>query len=200
LKGRFKSNDGGIVTIAATVGFSLVLVGVAYAASDGHGADSGVLLKDFLYRCLNFAIVFGVLAYVLTKPLRKGLGERRAQLIETLEKANNARELAEAKVAEYEHKLAASDHEITELLAQAKEANSQERDNALAEAQAVADTVRKEARQCADREIERARRELRAETAQLAISMAEDRLRQEITNEDHARLVTENLQQMESQS
>lgn len=200
MKGRFKSNDGGIVTIAATVGFSLVLVGVAYAASDGHGADSGVLLKDFLYRCLNFAIVFGVLAYVLTKPLRKGLGERRAQLIETLEKANNARELAEAKVAEYEHKLAASDHEITELLAQAKEANSQERDNALAEAQAVADTVRKEARQCADREIERARRELRAETAQLAISMAEDRLRQEITNEDHARLVTENLQQMESQS
>ncbi|MCD4689032.1 MAG: ATP synthase F0 subunit B [Desulfuromonadaceae bacterium] len=200
MKGRFKSNDGGIVTIAATVGFSLVLVGVAYAASDGHGADSGVLLKDFLYRCLNFAIVFGVLAYVLTKPLRKGLGERRAQLIETLEKANNARELAEAKVAEYEHKLAASDHEITELLAQAKEANSQERDNALAEAQAVADTVRKEARQCADREIERARRELRAETAQLAISMAEDRVRQEITNEDHARLVTENLQQMESQS
>ncbi len=200
MKGRLISKDGGIVTTAATVGFMLALAGVAYASSDGHGADSGVLLKDFLYRCLNFAVVFGALVYVLTKPLRKGLGERRAQLIETLEKANNARELAEAKVAEYEHKLADSDREIAELLVQAKEVNSQERDNALAEAQTVADTVRKEARQCADREIERARRELRAETAQLAISMAEDLLRQQITNEDHARLVNENLQQMESQS
>lgn len=200
MKGGFKSKVGGIVTPAATVGLMLALAGVACASSDGHGADSGALLKDFLYRCLNFAIVFGALAYVLTKPLRKGLGERRAQLIETLEKANNARELAEAKVAEYERKLGDSDREIAELLAQAKEANNRERANALAEAQVVADTVRKEARQCADREIERARRELRAETAQMAISMAEERLRQQITNEDHARLVSENLQQMESQS
>lgn len=200
MKGGFKSKNVGIVIPAATIGLMLVLVGVACASSDGHGADSGVLLKDFLYRCLNFAIVFGALAYILTKPIRKGLGERRAQLIETLEQANKARELAEAKVVQYERKLGDSDREIAELLAQAKEANSRERANALAEAQVVADTVRKEARQCADREIERARRELRAETAKMAIDMAEERLRQEITNEDHARLVTENLQQMESQS
>jgi F-type H+-transporting ATPase subunit b len=200
LKGRFKNKLGGIATTAASVGLIFALAGVAFASSDGHAADSGVLLKDFLYRCLNFAIVFGALAYVLAKPLRKGLGDRRAQLIETLEQANKARASAEAKVAEYEHKLADSDREIAELLTQAKEANNRERIGALAEAQALADTVRKEARQCADREIERARRELRAETAKMAISMAEERLRQEITNEDHARLVTENLQQMENQS
>jgi F-type H+-transporting ATPase subunit b len=178
----------------------LVLAGAAFASSDGHGADSGVLLKDFLYRCLNFAIVFGGLGYVLAKPLRKGLGERRAKLIETLQQANRARQSAEAKVAEYERKLADSDREIAELLAQAKEENSRERVSILAEAQAAADTVGKEARQCADREIERARQELRAETAQMAISMAEERLRQEITSEDRARLMTENLQQMENQS
>lgn len=200
MKGGFKTKIGGIITPATTVGLMLVLTGVACASSDAHGADSGALLKDFLYRCLNFAVIFGALFYVLAKPLRKGLGERRAQLIESLEQANKARELAEAKVAEYERKLGDSDREIAELLAQAKEANSLERANALAEAQAVADTVRKEARQCADREIERARRELRAETAQMAVSMAEERLRRQITNEDHARLVTENLQQMESQS
>jgi F-type H+-transporting ATPase subunit b len=176
------------------------MAGVTFAAGDGHAADSGVLLKDFLYRCLNFAIVFGALGYLLVKPLRKGLGERRAKLIETLDQANRARQSAEAKVAEYERKLADSDREITELLNQAKEANSRERSSALAEAQAAADMVRKEARQCADREIERARRELRAETAQMAISIAEKRLRQEITAEDRTRLVTESLQQMEAQS
>jgi F-type H+-transporting ATPase subunit b len=200
LRARLKSKVGRTVTTAAALGLVLVLAGAAFASSDGHGADSGVLLKDFLYRCLNFAIVFGGLGYVLAKPLRKGLGERRAKLIETLEQANRARQSAEAKVAEYERKLADSDREIAELLAQAKEENSRERVSILAEAQAAADTVGKEARQCADREIERARQELRAETAQMAISMAEERLRQEITSEDHARLMTENLQQMENQS
>ncbi len=200
MKSRYKSNMSGIVTPVASIGLMLVMAGLAYASGDAHGADSGALLKDFIYRCLNFAVIFGALFYVLAKPLRKGLGDRRAQLIENLEQANKARELAEAKVVEYERKLANSDREIADLLEQAREANSRERANALAEAQAVADTVRKEARQCADREIERARRELRAETAQMAVSMAEERLRQQITKEDHSRLVTENLQQMESQS
>ena len=198
MKARLKGKVGSTVTTAVAIGLVLVLAGGAFAVGDGHGADSGVLLKDFLYRCLNFAIVFGALGYFLAKPLRKGLGERRAKLIETLEQANRARQSAEAKVAEYERKLADSDREIAELLAQAKEANSRERISILAEAQAAADTVGKEARQCADREIERARRELRAETAQMAISMAEERLRKEINSEDHARLVTENLQQMEN--
>lgn len=200
MKGRLKSKVASTVTSAATIGLVIVMAGVTFAAGDGHAADSGVLLKDFLYRCLNFAIVFGALGYLLVKPLRKGLGERRAKLIETLDQANRARQSAEAKVAEYERKLADSDREITELLNQAKEANSRERSSALAEAQAAADMVRKEARQCADREIERARRELRAETAQMAISIAEKRLRQEITAEDRTRLVTESLQQMEAQS
>ena len=198
--GKNQNKVGGAVATAATIGLMLVLAGAAFASNDVHAADSGVLLKDFLYRCLNFAIVFGIIGYVLSKPLRKGLGERRAQLVEALEKANKARESAEAKVAEYERKLSDSDREVAELLTQAKEANSREQINALAEAQAAAETVRKEARQCADREIERARRELRAETAQMAISMAEKRLRQEITTEDRSRLVAENLQQMESQS
>ncbi len=200
MKGRLKGKVGSTVTSAAAIGLVIVMASAAFASGDGHGVDSGVLLKDFLYRCLNFAIVFGALVYILAKPLRKGLGERRAKLIETLEQANSARQLAEAKVVEHERKLADSDREVAELLAQAKEANSRAQNSALAEAQAAADTVRNEARQCADREIERARRELRAETAQMAIRMAEERLRQEITAEDRTRLMTENLQQMESQS
>lgn len=200
MKGRLKGMVGSTVISAAAIGLVIVMTGAALASGDGHGADSGVLLKDFLFRCLNFAVLFGALAYVLVKPLRKGLGERRAKLIETLEQANSARQSAEAKVAEYERKLADSDREIAELLAQAKEANSRAQSSALAAAQAAADTVRKEARQCADREIERARRELRAETAQMAVRMAEERLRQEITAEDRTRLMAENLQQMESQS
>ncbi len=184
----------------AVAGWMVLLAGAVYASGDAHAVDSGALLKDFLYRCLNFGIIFGVLAYILAKPLRHGLGQRRDKLIETLEQANKARATAEAKVAEYERKLGDSDREIADLLAQAKEENARERAKVLAEAQEIADTVRKEARLCADREIERARRELRGEAAKMGICMAEEMLRKGITDEDRARLVTENLQQMEKQS
>ncbi len=186
--------------MVATAGWMALLAGAVFASGDGHAADSDALLKDFLYRCLNFAIVFGALAYLLAKPLRQGLEQRRVKLIEALKQANKARAAAEAMVAEYERKLGDSDREIADMLAQAKEENAREQVKVLAEAQALAETVRKEARQCADREIERARRELRSEAAQMAVRMAEEMLRQGITDEDRARLVKENLQQMESQS
>ena len=191
----------GMIRVAAATGLVLGLAGTVLAAGgDGHGADSGVLLKDFLYRCLNFAIVFGALAFLLAKPLRQGLADRRAKLVEALDKANKAKETAEAKLAEYERKLGDSDREMAELLAQAREENSRERDRVLADARALAESVRKEARQSADREIERARRELRTEASKMAVSMAEQMLRKGVTVEDRGRLVKENLQQMESQS
>jgi F-type H+-transporting ATPase subunit b len=200
VRAGIKRTGGGIVMTVVTAGCMVLLAGAVFASGDAHAVDSGALLKDFLYRFLNFAIIFGALAYILAKPLRQGLGQRRAKLIETLDQANKARVSAEAKVAEYERKLGDSDREIADLLAQAKEENGRERAKVLAEAQAIADTVRKEARLCADREIERARRELRSEAAQMAIRMAEEMLRQGITDEDRARLVKENLQQMENQS
>lgn len=190
-----------MMVIAVALLMVIALTGAAYAAGGGgHAVDSSVLLKDFLYRLLNFTIVFVALYYLLAKRFRQGMADRRAKLKESLEQAEKARKTAEAKLAEYERKLSNSDQEVAELLAQAKEANSRERSKVLGDAKAAADTVRKEARLCAEREIERARRELRAEAAQMAVSMAEDILRKGITDEDRARLVTENLQKMESQS
>lgn len=201
MRSETKRRVDGMVRVAGTAGLVLALAGTALAAGGGgHGADPDVLLKDFLYRCLNFAVVFGGLAYVLAKPIRKGLADRRAKLIEDLENANKAKETAEAKLAEYERKLSNSDREIADLMAQAKEENNRERDRVLAEAEALAESVRKEARQIADREIERARRELRSEASKMAITMAEEMLRKEVTAEDRGRLMKENLQQMESQS
>ncbi|MDH3454139.1 MAG: ATPase, partial [Desulfuromonadales bacterium] len=70
--------------LQATLCKSLVLAGlvlvpaVAIASGDGGHAESGVILKDFLYRCFSFALMVGLLAYFVTKPIRKGLKERSA--------------------------------------------------------------------------------------------------------------------------
>ena len=99
---------------------SLLLIGtisgVAFASGGGgHEVESGVLMKDFLYRIFNFAIVVAVLVYFLTKPIKKGLAGRREEIEKTLAEAKLAKEEAEAKFAEYDRKLARATEEIAEI-------------------------------------------------------------------------------------
>jgi hypothetical protein len=47
--------------IQLTIMCGLVLLPAVVLASDGGGhADSGVVLKDFAYRCFNFALLVGL--------------------------------------------------------------------------------------------------------------------------------------------
>ena len=62
----------------------VVLTGIAFASSDGGHADGGVLMKDFMYRCFNFAIAFGILAFFITKPIKKGLADRTSGIADQL--------------------------------------------------------------------------------------------------------------------
>ncbi len=189
----------GILVFWLTAGLSVVLLSSIAAAADGHAVGSGVLLKDFLYRCLNFAVMGGILFYFLAKPLRKALAERRANFVETLQQACKTRKSAEEKVRDFEVKLADSEREMAEMLLRAQEADRREREALLEETRELAEIIAKEARQIASREMARARRELRQEAAQMAVAIAEKRLRENFTPEDGIQLVRQNLQSMESQ-
>jgi len=48
-KGRLTSAATALLLISASAALA--------AGGEGHHVDSGVLLKDFLYRCLNFAVM-----------------------------------------------------------------------------------------------------------------------------------------------
>ena len=97
---------------------ALVLAPAAAFASGGDGhADSGTILKDFLYRCFNFALMAGLLAYFVTKPIRKGLKERSAEIEKTLAEAEAAKQAAEAKHREYSEKLDKATEEIAGIAA-----------------------------------------------------------------------------------
>ncbi|RME37004.1 MAG: ATPase, partial [Deltaproteobacteria bacterium] len=80
-----------IKTLLLSTALVLLCVGAAVASGGEHHADSGVLLKDFLWRCLNFAVTIGLLAYFVTKPMRKGLAGRTEQIAASLEEAEKLR-------------------------------------------------------------------------------------------------------------
>lgn len=181
--------------ISACVLSALVLVAlsvaVACASSSGGHADSGAVAKDFAWRVLDFGLMAVLLIYLLTKPIRSGLAGRREGIEKALSDAVAAREAAEAKFAEYDAKLSKASAEIEDMSVAIRREGELERDRILANAREMAEKITAEAEKTAESEILRARTELRQEASRLAIALAEEILKKQITAGDQQRLVDE---------
>jgi F-type H+-transporting ATPase subunit b len=146
--------------------------------SETPAAETGA---GYIFRWLNFAIVFGGIVYLAVK---MGGPYFRAQAEETAQKiaeGARAREAAERQKKEIEQKLAGLDDEIKRMRVEAKR-------DAEAEAKRLRELARSEAdkiERAAQLEIEAAGRlanqELKTLAARLAIERAEAMLQKEMT-------------------
>jgi len=174
----------------------VVVPAVAIAAGGGGHADSGVILKDFLYRCLSFVLMVGLLAYFVTKPIRKGLKDRSAEIEKTLADAQAAKEAAEAKHREYSAKLAKATEEIAVISDSIRREGELEREKIITAAKELAVKIEQEADNKASSVVAKARIELREEAASLAVELAEDLLKKQVSADDQKRLVDEYMQKV----
>jgi len=185
------------ILLKALLVTALILTPAAVIASGGGGhAESGAVLKDFLYRCFNFALMVGLLAYFVTKPARKGLKERSAAIEKTLAEAEAAKQAAEAKHREYSEKLAKATEEIASITASIRSEGELERDKIIAAAKEMAVKIEREAENKAAGVVAKARTELREEASRLAVELAEDMLTKQVSADDQKRLVEEYMQKM----
>lgn len=179
----------------AALGGAVLLPAMALAAGvDQH--DSGVILKDFIWRCVNFAVMVGLLAYFVSKPIRNGLQNRRAEIEKTLADAAAARDAAEARARDYQDKLAKAAGEIESIYAAIRREGELERDRILTSAREMSAKIEQEADAKAASAVARARTELRAEAARLAVELAEELLAKSVTAADQKRLVDEYMQKV----
>lgn len=191
-------NHSTMVKSALTAGVFLLVATAAMAAGDGggHHVDSGVLLKDFLWRCLNFGVLVALLAYFVTKPIKKGLAGRTESIEKSLEEARQAQESAEAKFAEYDQKLSKASAEIDDIYASIKREGELERERILSGAREMALKIEQEAQKTAAVEVARAKAELQKQAVSMAVEIAEDILNKNFTSEDQSRLVNEYMQKV----
>jgi len=183
--------------IPLTIMSGLVLLPAVVLASGGGGhADSGVILKDFAYRCFNFALLVGLVAYFVTKPIRKGLKGRTEEIEKTLADAQAAKEAAEAKHLEYSEKLAKATEEIASITDSIRREGELERDKIISAAKELAINVEQEAENKAAGVVTKARTELREEAASLAVELAKDMLKKQVSADDQKRLVDEYMQKV----
>ena len=173
-----------------------LLGGISFASGGGHEVASGVLLKDFLYRLFNFAIVVAILVYFLAKPIKRALAGRREEIEKTLAEAKRIKEEAEAKFAEYDLKLARATEEIAEISDSIRREGEREKINIIESAKQMAIKIEQDAENAAELEVAKARTELQREAVQLAVGIAEELLKKNFTKDDDTRLIDEYMQKV----
>jgi F-type H+-transporting ATPase subunit b len=174
---------------------------VAYASEGGGGAHGGeagghggAQLKDFIWRVIDFSVLAAIIIWALVKQnVKGGLKARQDSIENALREAAEARDAAERKLQEYTAKLESANREIDELSGAIPKDAEQEKVRIIAEANAMAEKIKEQARQTAVQEIQKARTILRQEAARLAVELAETKIRDNITKSDQDRLVGDYL-------
>jgi F-type H+-transporting ATPase subunit b len=175
-----------VVLPAASTATMFAAVQHQEAAAEGEHEQT---LLQTVAKIANFAILAGVLFYFLKTPISAYLVSRAGQIRKDLVTAAEVRATATAQLAEIERKLQSLPAELDAL-----------------RAQGAADVVAEQARIARAAEVERARlieqthreidmrlrvarRELTELAAQLAVTIAEERIKRSITADDQLRIV-----------
>jgi F-type H+-transporting ATPase subunit b len=171
----------------------------AMAAEAEHEAPSlfaGDLGNSF-WTLLIFVVVLVVLGKFAWGPILTALQTRENFIREALEKAKREREEAEERLREYEARLAGARAEASAIV-----------DEGRRDAEAVKRRVEEDAKHQADLIIERAKREIQIATdtatkqlylhsARMAMLIAARVIGRELSPQDHERLISETLDEIE---
>jgi F-type H+-transporting ATPase subunit b len=152
-------------------------------------AEHGQTLLQSVAKVVNFAILAGVLVYFLKTPASTYLASRATQIRQDLVTAAETRATATAQLAEIERKLQALPAELQALKLQGAEDVKAEQARIAQAAAAERERLIAQTRREIETRLRLARRQLTEHAAQLAVKVAEDRIRRTITPEDQLRLV-----------
>ncbi len=155
--------------------------------------------RDVAYQAVNLTILLLVLVYYLKQPVKNFLVERRGIIGNEIDDAQKA--IAEAKKlhAEYEEKLKHLDAEIKSLKESIKEQGELERKEILRQAQLASEKIRAEARESLELESARARRAIQSQAITLAIDIAEDLIKQNLSSSDKDKMIEKFVERMEEE-
>lgn len=178
----------------------VVLASVPASAAGGGEDHGGSHAAELAWQALNLAILIGVLVYFARKPIQNFFADRRSKISTDLEDAAELLAQAESRYAEWQRKLIDLDSELDGIKTEGRRRAEEDREMILAEAQAAAERIHKNAVATVDQELRRAQTELRKEVAILATEIAERMLREKVEDSDRDRLLDEFITRVEPSS
>jgi F-type H+-transporting ATPase subunit b len=179
---------------------ALALAAPALAQEAAREEAPSVFAGDIgnaLWTIVIFVLLLVVLGKYAWGPILKSLQAREEFIRESLARAKRDRDESEARLREYEERLASARGEATELVEAGRR-----------DAAALARQIQEEAKRESERILERARREISLAkgaavkelydtSAKLATEIASRILGRELTPQDHERLIAESITAIE---
>lgn len=175
-----------LVLALLLLGVAVLIPGVALAAEEGDKWGIWIPLGRFF----NLALVIGILVWVARKPLQSFYASRTQMIRDQLAEAQAARKEAEAKLAEIESRMSRLDNELREIKEQAEKDAQEEYLRLLSAAERDAEKIIERTRQEIEGMTRSAQLELKAHVAELSVQLAEEKIRQKITDEDRSQLLS----------
>jgi F0F1-type ATP synthase membrane subunit b/b' len=177
------------ITILLTGMLSVIIATTVFASEGGHGAEKYTFMADWLPLLVNFAVLAGALFYFLRKPVRDMFRNRSEEIAKAMQESREARERAVAALTEMERKAREMEAETRTLIAEAQARGEKDRQALIEEGKKIARDIQEQIKTGTDIEVQKAKAELAAEAAVLAVDLAEGKIKSAITKQDHERIV-----------
>jgi F-type H+-transporting ATPase subunit b len=168
-------------------------VPVAFLLS-AEGAETFLGLPTAVWKTANLLLFFGLMWWLLKKPLASFFGERRAEVAKALSKAEEDRRRAEKMAAELNARLLQIETELANLKAAARRDAEAEHAALLTQAQEESERIVSRTKGEIESRVRHARAELTGYAGDLALEIARELLARQITPEDQKRLVAEGVE------
>jgi F-type H+-transporting ATPase subunit b len=147
-----------------------------------------------VWEILSFAILFFVLYKYAFPGILSALEEREKKIKDSLEEAERHRSEAEQKLKEYEAKLKTAAKEAEGILAATKERAQRLMEENEQRMTAEAERIRGDATREIDQERRKAIQDIRAQTTDMALMVAEKVVQRSLNEADHRKSADEALE------
>ena len=199
-KSKVKSQKFSRLLIFSLFTFHLLLFAVAAYANEGAEAEPS-LFKAYLWPVINFIVLVVLLVYAMKKADIKGFFRKRTELIEqSLKEAREAKELAQKALAEVEGRLKMIDKEVEEIIASAKLSGEKEKGRLVEEGDKLKEKILEQAKTNIDFEVKLAKATIKKEAVEIAMELAEKKLREKLTKEEQLKLLEESVAKIEGKN
>ena len=156
--------------------------------------DTSLFSSLLFWEIISFALLLFILAKFAFPPILKTLEDRERKIKDSLDQAERNRAEAEERLKEYESKLRAAAREAEGILDQAKERAQRALEENEQRLMVEAERIKGAAKREIEHEREKAVREIRGQTADLVLLVAEQVVGRSLTDADHRRLAEEALE------
>ena len=170
---------------------SFVFAFIAFGAEEGEAHAS--LFKDYLWKVINFGILFFILFKFGKKPLQSFLKQRSEMIEKTLKEAKEAKDFAEKALRELDVRLKKKDKEIEEILSISKRSGEEEHARLIEQGDKLKEKILEQTKVNIAYELKHAKEAIKAEAAEIAIELAEKKLKEKLTKEEQERLIAESI-------